>query len=209
MANQIMLITPSLFESRTISSALSYNGYAVVSETTEMSRAMQKMNSIKFDALVIELQGRKELEFARNARGINCQMGIIFISPIHDLRLFDLTFEELPPGSQIIYKPNIANFEIIIESIIESRKSDAATRWINLPDIDKTEKLTDLQVETLRMVVSGFTNKEISKQEFVSEKAVEQRIGRLANVLGITFSNGQNLRVKLTAQFVNWTNGRK
>ena len=209
MANQIMLITPSLFESRTISSALSYNGYAVVSETTEMSRAMQKMNSIKFDALVIELQSRKDLEFARNARGINCQMGIIFISPIHDLRLFDLTFEELPPGSQIIYKPNIANFEIIIESIIESRKSDAATRWINLPDIDKTEKLTDLQVETLRMVVSGFTNKEISKQEFVSEKAVEQRIGRLANVLGITFSNGQNLRVKLTAQFVNWTNGRK
>jgi DNA-binding NarL/FixJ family response regulator len=58
------------------------------------------------------------------------------------------------------------------------------------------------------MVAAGFTNKEISKQAFISEKAVEQRICRLANVLGITFSSGQNLRVKLTSHFVNWTNGR-
>lgn len=209
MSDRILLVTSSLFESRVITSALTFNGYAVIAESSNLNRAKQLSTTTKFDALVIELTGREELEFALSARGINSKLGIVFITPIHDLRLFNLEIDELPIGSQIIYKPNIANFEILIDAIVESRKCAGKTRWVNPPEHEVTEDLTDIQVGTLRMVVSGFTNKEIGKQEFVSEKAVEQRIGRLANVLGITFHNGENLRVKLTAQFVNWTNGRK
>ena len=162
----------------------------------------------KIDVLIAELSNRENLDFAKLVRKINNQVGIVLISTIHDLRLFDISLEELPSRSKLIYKPNISSFEVILEAIIKSKDLSPETEWINPPETEKSEELTDLQVETLRMVAAGFTNKEISKQAFVSEKAVEQRICRLANVLGITFSNGQNLRVKLTSHFVNWTNGR-
>jgi DNA-binding NarL/FixJ family response regulator len=124
------------------------------------------------------------------------------------LRLFGISIEEFPVGSQIIYKPDISNFELLIDAIRDSKEIGVKTQWVNPPKTNTTDELTDIQVETLRMIVEGFTNKEIGKHEFVSEKAIEQRIGRLASVLGITCSNGQNLRVKLATKYVNWTNGR-
>ena len=197
MSNRILLINSSQLENRAISSVLTFYGNAVTTEKFDLKHGKQLMGSMKIDVLIIELNSRENLEFAKFARRTNRQLGIIFLSPIYDLRLFDISKNELPERSQLIYKPNVSNFENILEAIVESKSLDSETRWINSPEFEKTEKLTDLQVETLRMVVAGFTNKEIGKQSFVSEKAVEQRICRLANVLGITFSSGQNLRVKL------------
>ena len=208
MSNCILLINSHQLENKAISSGLTFNGYAVISEGNNSNRFQQMISAGKIDVLIDELSNRENLDFAKSARRINNQVGIVFISTIHDLRLFDISLEELPSRSKLIYKPNISSFEVILEAIISSKDLSGETEWINPPETEKSEELTDLQVETLRMVAAGFTNKEISKQAFVSEKAVEQRICRLANVLGITFSNGQNLRVKLTSHFVNWTNGR-
>lgn len=208
MSDQILLINSSQFENKTISSSLTFNGYAVIAEKDDLSRCQQLLSTTNIDVLVVELINREILNFTQNVRRVNHQIGVVFISPIHDLRLFDIRMQELPERTQLIYKPSLSNFEDILDAIVKSKDLSAIKQWINSPETEKTEELTDLQVETLRMVAAGFTNREISKLAFVSEKAVEQRICRLANVLGITFSSGQNLRVKLASQFINWTNGR-
>mgnify|MGYP006292551487 CR=1 FL=1 len=208
MADRILLIIKSSFEAKVITNSLTFNGFAVTTESSDMTRAMQLATTSKFDALVIELTDRKSLDFANNVRRIANGLGIVFIAPIYDLRLFGISIEEFPIGSQIIYKPDISNFELLIDAIRDSKEIGVKTQWVNPPKTNTTDELTDIQVETLRMIVEGFTNKEIGKHEFVSEKAIEQRIGRLASVLGITCSNGQNLRVKLATKYVNWTNGR-
>lgn len=209
MANRVLLISTSQFESRAITSYLTFQGYAVITETNDLKRAKLIMSTAKIDILISELIDQSYIDFAKSARGINSHLGVVFFAPIRDLRLFDLKLSNLPNGSQIICKSNIAHFALITEAIENSLKSDARTNWVNPPEHEITDELTDLQVETLRMVVAGYTNREIGKNRYVSEKAVEQIIARLGNVLGITFSTGQNLRVKLTAQFMNWTNGRK
>jgi hypothetical protein len=50
--------------------------------------------------------------------------------------------------------------------------------------------MTDIQVETLRMVAEGHTNSEIAKQRFVSEKAVEQTVAKIAKALDIPAATG-------------------
>lgn len=209
MANRVSLICSSLFESKAIASALTYQSYAVVLETADLNKAELMMTISKPNILIIELIDRIHLEFANRARGINSSLAIVFIAPIYDLRLFDLNFDELPSGSQVICKSNIANFDLLFEAIERSFAVSGESKWASPRLHEETDELTDLQVQTLRMVVSGYTNKEISRLRFVSEKSVEQIVARLAHVLGLSCNNGQNLRVLLTAKFMNWTNGRK
>ena len=60
---------------------------------------------------------------------------------------------------------------------------------------DWIHDLTQVQIETLRMVAQGLSNVEIAHQRFVSEKAVEQTISKIAKALGIPVATNQNQRV--------------
>jgi DNA-binding NarL/FixJ family response regulator len=65
-------------------------------------------------------------------------------------------------------------------------------------------KLTNIQVETLRLVAKGLTNAEIGRIRFVSEKAVEQIVSRIAQVLNVQPDRTKNMRVLLVREFFSW-----
>ena len=153
MADRILLIFKSSFETKVITNSLTFNGFAVTSESSDLTRATQLATTTKFDALVIELTDRKSLDFANNIRSIANGLGIVFIAPIYDLRLFGISIEEFPIGSQIIYKPDISNFELLIDAIRDSKEIGVKTQWVNPPKTNTTDELTDIQVETLRMKI--------------------------------------------------------
>jgi DNA-binding NarL/FixJ family response regulator len=62
--------------------------------------------------------------------------------------------------------------------------------------------LTHMQRDTLRMVSEGLSNSEIARLHFVSEKSVEQMVGRIARTLAITPDETSNMRVLLTLAFL-------
>ena len=62
--------------------------------------------------------------------------------------------------------------------------------------------LTHAQRDTLRMVSEGLSNLEISRLHFVSEKSVEQMVGRIAHSFQIKQNPAQNMRVLLTLAFL-------
>jgi DNA-binding NarL/FixJ family response regulator len=64
--------------------------------------------------------------------------------------------------------------------------------------------LTDLQIETLRLVADGLTNAEISRTRFVSEKAIEQIVSRIALVLNVQPDRSKNMRVQLVSEYFRW-----
>jgi DNA-binding NarL/FixJ family response regulator len=63
------------------------------------------------------------------------------------------------------------------------------------------KQLTDIQIETWRLVANGLTNAEISRLRFVSEKSVEQVVSRIAQVLNVYPDKGKNLRVQLVNEY--------
>ena len=65
-------------------------------------------------------------------------------------------------------------------------------------------QLTDLQIDTLRLVANGLTNAEISRMRFVSEKAIEQIVSRIALVLNVQPDRTKNLRVQLVGEYFKW-----
>jgi DNA-binding NarL/FixJ family response regulator len=64
--------------------------------------------------------------------------------------------------------------------------------------------LTDIQIETLRLVAQGLSNSEIAKVRFVSEKSVEQIVARIAQHLSIIPDRRRNLRVALAGEYFKW-----
>ena len=101
----------------------------------------------------------------------------------------------------------------LCELISESRvfESETPATWVN-GTVSLHEKalqnmlsqLTDLQIETLRLVADGLTNAEIGRMRFVSEKAVEQIVSRIAQVLNVQPDRGKNVRVQLVAEYFKW-----
>jgi DNA-binding NarL/FixJ family response regulator len=64
--------------------------------------------------------------------------------------------------------------------------------------------LSDIQIETLRYVANGFTNAEIGRLRFVSEKAIEQLLSRIAIALNIQPDPRKNMRVQLVNEYLRW-----
>jgi len=88
--------------------------------------------------------------------------------------------------------------------------------WVNFhaSDVDRSltsllGQLTNIQVETLRLVAHGLSNSEIAKVRFVSEKSVEQIVARIAQHLSISPDRRRNLRVMLVGEYFKWLGAPK
>jgi DNA-binding NarL/FixJ family response regulator len=62
--------------------------------------------------------------------------------------------------------------------------------------------LTHRQKQTLSMVAEGLSNAEIARIHFVSEKSVEQMVGRIAKTFEISVNHTSNMRVLLTLAYL-------
>jgi DNA-binding NarL/FixJ family response regulator len=63
-------------------------------------------------------------------------------------------------------------------------------------------QLTSLQRKTLSMLAEGMSNSEIARIHFVTEKSVEQMVGRIARSMGICPQASSNMRVLLTLAYL-------
>ena len=61
--------------------------------------------------------------------------------------------------------------------------------------------LTDVQIETMRMVAEGLSNAEIAERRVVAVKSVENLIARIAKQLDIDNDGGRNQRVMITREY--------
>jgi len=144
---------------------------------------------------------------------MNPDIGIVMLVPCADLRLLGENNSLVPNGSKIVIKNSLNNVANLCEIISDSRVFDASTpaTWVN-GTVSLHEKalegmmtqLTDTQIETLRLVADGLTNAEIGRMRFVSEKAVEQIVSRIAQVLNVQPDHGKNIRVQLVGEYFRW-----
>ena len=130
-----------------------------------------------------------------------------------DLRLLGEISADIPYGTKMVIKKSMNSVAALCDVISESRifAPESQVTWVN-GSISLHEKalenlmsrLTDLQIETLRLVADGLTNAEISRIRFVSEKSVEQVVSRIAMVLNVQPDRSKNLRVQLVGEYFKW-----
>lgn len=201
-----LVIDCNRFELATLAGCLRVHGIDVVGESHESRTALQLFRAVHPDVVILSYQGCDDSlinatqVFRKSVPGV----GIVLLSPSPDLRVFGFNEDDLPSGTQIVHRTAMKELDQLSIAIEASLMPDVVTAW-TLSQLDHgLHALTDVQVETLRLLAQGFSNGDIAKARYVSEKSVEQTIGRIASHLRITHEKGRNLRVILAAEFFKW-----
>jgi len=214
--SRVLLINDDSFELATMAASLRLHSINVVGEASNMLLAENLFRSLQPEAVLIDLQfsGEEAIGLLQRLRKVAPALGIVITTSCPDLRLFGLLEKNIPSGSKIILKRSISDLSVITYALNESLASasdGSKMKWINFHKLVPEESfttiltgLTDIQIETLRLVSQGLSNSEIAKVRFVSEKSVEQIVARIAQHLSIVPDRRRNLRVALAGEYFKW-----
>ena len=203
------------FELSTMGAALKLHGTNVIGEAQKESSAILIMRSMQPNVLLIDMHFSNEhsIAIATAIRKESPLIGIVMLVACADLRLLGEISADIPYGTKMVIKKSMNSVAALCDVISESRilVPESQVTWVN-GSISLHEKalenlmsrLTDLQIETLRLVADGLTNAEISRIRFVSEKSVEQVVSRIAMVLNVQPDRSKNLRVQLVGEYFKW-----
>jgi DNA-binding NarL/FixJ family response regulator len=195
------------FELSTMGSALKLHGTNVIGEAQKQSSALLIMRSMQPNVLLIDMHLTNEhsIAIAKAIRKESPTIGVVMLVECADLRLLGEITSEVPLGAKVVIKKSMNSVAALCDVISDSRNflPESPVTWVS-GNISLQERalqnlmshLTDVQIETLRLVADGLTNSEISRIRFVSEKSVEQVVSRIAMVLNVQPDRTKNLRVQ-------------
>jgi DNA-binding NarL/FixJ family response regulator len=214
--SRVLLINDDSFELATMAASLRLHSINVIGEASNMLIAENLFRSLQPEVVLIDLQfsGEEAIGLLQRFRKVDPTLGVVITTYCPDLRLFGLLEKNIPTGSKIILKRSISDLSVITFALTESLKSASdgtGMKWINFHKLVPEDSfttilsgLTDIQIETLRLVAQGLSNSEIAKVRYVSEKSVEQIVARIAQHLSIAPDRRRNLRVALAGEYFKW-----
>ena len=88
---------------------------------------------------------------------------------------------------------------------MKNSKSSPAIKKEVAPEL---AKVTESQLETMKLIAEGLSNSEIAKVRGVSEKSIEQIISRLAAHLDLPKGAQSNMRVQISKMYFRLTGSR-
>ena len=202
-----MVVEDDNFTRSMISNALKMCNLDVVAEAAAVSNAMKYAELLKPDAAVLDLDlgsGPNGIDLAYGIRKLNSKIGIVILTTFEDTRLLKMNIPEPPIGAVYLVKKNVGEVDILEKSIQQSimNISDKDQKSYKKNTGNKSKNsISNIQMETLRLVAKGLSNSEIARLRNISEKSVEQTISRLAKQLNIINNPLTNQRVQLTKLF--------
>lgn len=206
--NGVMVVEDDSFTRSTLCTALTSLGIEIVADTGSVKDALSLAKEHKPAACLIDLdlgKGPTGIDLAHALRRLKTDIGIVFLTTYDDPRFLRSNMSVLPGGSEYLVKKSVKDILVVVSTLqraIDSGKNIGTQTSIqsSLPRTQNLE-LTDLQVETLRLVSQGLTNTEIAKLRFITEKSVEQTLSRISKILSIPKDSTHNQRVHMARVF--------
>lgn len=200
MANselRAMVVEDDALTRLSLVAALEQSGINVVVHTGNAGESIASAIKLKPNVALLDLHlgiGPTGLDVARALRRTDPSIGIVFLTSFDDPRLLTPSLPPLPAGSQYLTKRSVSDLSVLLEAIERSISTKRSSARQHIPAFGE---LSDVQVETLRLVAQGLSNAEIAKRRFVKPKSVELTISRVAKALGIASDSTQNQRVHI------------
>lgn len=212
VAPRLLVIEDDAFTRASIVGALSGHGIDIIDSVGTASEAVASFEKNNPHAVLVDLDlgyGPTGLDLVRAFRLRKPNLGIVLLTSYSDPRLLRSNLPDLPIGTEYLVKSRVGEIKIVAQAI-ERAITNASGIKITKNNFGHSfppgiQSMTDVQIETLRMVAQGHTNSEIAKQRFVSDKAVEQTIAKIAKALNIPAATNQNQRVHVARVYFRLT----
>jgi two-component system nitrate/nitrite response regulator NarL len=202
MGLRLAVVEDDAFTRMTLSAALKAKGLNVVMAAADAAEAALLSQIHAIDAAILDLHlgiGPTGIDVAQALRRQNPGVGIVFLTSFDDPRLLSTHLPQLPGNSQYLTKSSIGEVDQLVNAIQLAviGRGNTASKLKN----HALGKFTDSQIETLRLVAQGLSNAEIARRRFVTERAVEVSISRVAKALGLESDSSRNQRVHMAKVF--------
>ena len=180
-------------------------GFENVTDAATAAQALAGARTAVPDAAILDLDlgpGPNGIDCAHALRKLSPRIAIVMLSSYQDPRLLGAN-RPLPDGSVYLSKRMLGDAEVLAATIREVLDSPAARRnaLSGQESAPAPVKLSDNQVEIMRLVAEGYSNAEIARRIFVTEPGVAKAIGRLVKQLGIDAGPNTNVRVRITQAY--------
>lgn len=179
-------------------------GLRSVVSASSATEAVESAKNQQFDIAVLDINlgdGPTGIDVATILRDINPRIGILFLTSYSDIRLSSADMSKVPQNARYLVKSDVAD-QNILESALESTyfatREDQGNSEITF---QSQTKLTDTQIELLKLLASGYSNIEIAKRRHTELKSTENAISRLAKLFNIPSATESNQRVLLARKY--------
>lgn len=128
-------------------------------------------------------------------------LAVIILSSYSDPRLLGAN-RELPSGASYLSKREVADVESL-RTVIDAVISVPLGRRSAAPEARAGDgrRLSDNQVEVMRLIAEGYSNAEIARRRMLTEPAVEKAVARLIRQLDLHPGREDNPRVLITQAY--------
>lgn len=179
-------------------------GYFVVGDGASASEGMKIARRTEPDVAVVDLdlgRGPTGMDLAHALRRLAPAVGILMLSTYLDSRLIG-DERELPPGAVYLVKRAVQQPATLDAAIHLARTQDGHPNSASaIGDPVRLPRLRGGQLEILRLVAEGYSNREIARRRHLTEAAVGKAISRLCGQLGITAEASDNQRVLIAQTY--------
>jgi len=201
---QVLVVEDDDFTRMLLGSTLRELGHDVVAESATVADGLESARLNRPDAAVIDLdfgRGPSGIDLAHGLRRLLPRIGIVMLTGYVEPRLLGHT-RPLPSAAVYLVKRSVRD-QSVLDAALTIAIDPAAARHVEaLPvaaSLGRRRRLSDGQVEIMRLVAEGCSNAEIAHRRHLSEPAVVKAIARLCQQLDIRTGPGANQRV-LVAQ---------
>jgi DNA-binding NarL/FixJ family response regulator len=204
---RVLLLEDEALLLLTLASSLPDETMTVVGAFEDAKSAVAAAAKTPFDVLVTDLDlaeslGPNGIVVANVVRRANPSVGIVLLTSYADPRLIGAKFAQVPHGTEYVRKQDVRDINVL-RAVIRRAAYGPADFMPEVPAV----ALTDLQVETMRLIAQGLSNAEIARQRVVTERAVEMSIRRIVRSLGHTNDSSLNTRALLIREYYEMTGG--
>ena len=209
-----MVVEDDDFTRSTVVSALQIQGIDVIGQSSAVGPAMTLFKELKPDAVVLDLDlgaGPNGIDLAFAIRRKIPSVGIVILTTFEDPRLLHPKIPNPPMGTVYLVKRKVSEIGSLYKSIeksianMKNQKSMPSGKNEVAPEL---AKVTEAQLETMKLIAEGHSNSEIAKIRGVTEKSIEQSISRLVAHLDLPKGASKNQRVQISKMYFRLTGSR-
>lgn len=201
---RILIVEDDPFIGSLIVGALANEGFES-SLAKSALEAKRQVKSFDPDVVIVDIdlgEGPNGIDFIQMLKKTQPDVAAILLSKHADTQSAGINECQIPEGVAYLRKSLIHNTQTLVQTINSVIKGSA-----NLVRQDKNSKgsidlLTKTQVEILRLMALGYSNKEIAKQREVSVSSVEQRVSEIFKTFQISQTASVVPRVEAIRRYI-------
>jgi len=202
------------FTRMTLVATLRAHGIDVVIDTDTPAVALSEARLRRPRVALLDLHlgnGPTGIELAHALRRIDPRIAIVILTSFDDPRLLSTRLPAVPNGAKYVTKRDVDSVTTLLRTVKDSVEA-TGKEPVRVPAKQRVQEpsslvvaLTDTQLDTLKLLAEGLSNRHIAERRSVTERSVETTIARIARALGVSADATRNQRVHMARVYLRAT----